>query len=73
MNTDTGNIFAILNNEPLAENEVELTAEQFRKLIPIRALPDRLEMYRRMQDAMNPANDARVSVNDLSLTTRYVE
>lgn len=49
MNTDTGNIFAILNGEPLAKNEVELTAEQFKQLLPIRSLPERLEFFRRMQ------------------------
>lgn len=50
MNTDTGNIFAILNDEPLAKNEVELNAEQFAELIPIRSLQDRLAQFQRMQE-----------------------
>jgi inorganic triphosphatase YgiF len=51
MNTDTGNIFAILNNDPLAENEVELKAKEFAELFPIRDLGERLDLYRRMHRA----------------------
>lgn len=50
MNTDTGNIFAILNgSDALAPNEVELTAKQFAELIPMRSLEDRLGAYAQMK------------------------
>lgn len=48
MNTQTGNIFDIDGN-PLAENEVELTKEEFAKLFPIRDLNERLARYQQMQ------------------------
>jgi len=45
MNTNTGNIFQ-LDGQPLAADEVELTADQFKELFPVRGLEERLRMYR---------------------------
>ena len=54
MNTDTGNIFAITNDEPLKANEVALTAEQFKELFPVRDLRERLDLYKQMVEQMKP-------------------
>ena len=54
MNTDTGNIFAITNDEALKSNEIALTAEQFKELFPVRDLRERLDIYKQMTEQMKP-------------------